>query len=67
MFSDNAKFSIIKNYPTLTRFKTVQNYSNNSAKVVESPTLKRSRRNQCQHSQVAHMVHLKFINHLPIF
>lgn len=31
-FSDKMKFKIIKNDLTLTRLKTVQNYSNNSCK-----------------------------------
>ena len=32
MFSDKKKFKITKNDPTLTRLKTVQNYSNNPYK-----------------------------------
>ena len=32
LFSDKTKFEIIKNDPTLTRLKTVQNYLNNPCK-----------------------------------
>ena len=43
LFSDKTKFKIIKNDPTLTRLKKVQNYSKIYANVMKPLKMKRNR------------------------